>query len=535
MPGWFEQFQGDLARLWGQFSASQRWLVGGIAAALLLGLVAVSLAIYIAPGGEFLAGNLDNEEMAQISEYLDREGVKYEIRDDEIYVSGDRRRILGQYARTANEKKLGGWSILKEYNWSQTSAQFSETRLRALEEELEITIEKGWDSVSWARVQLTERREGLFESTTTKPTASVKIGASGGNLDPEQVKGVQWLVANSLPGLRPQDVVVTDQSLRPLAGYIEQTASELLTDEKRKAEELERQKRVKACAAILDPWVGPSNYTIAADVKVDYDRKAIKEKFVDGENAFVKTRRTEEVEEKTEKLEGVPGTPSNNPDDTIASGQGGGGGNETSMTQETKEEESEPRLVRETSTEVAPGDIEMQQISIVVNHALAEGEGEKSYQPRSAEDMKLLEQALMTAVAHVRDNTSYYFTLTQAPFDRSLAVEAESDAQWRSVRQNAESGAFVLAALLSLVVFFFILRRVFSMKPEYEETTFEHKVETSAGNAYGLSEFGLRQIGEDANLPPEEQKSKMIKDQVSAYAKGNSEGAATILKNWLAE
>lgn len=538
MPDWLMKLQGDIARVWAQLSASQKWMVGGGAGVVFAGLLAITVAVYFLPSGELLYGGLDASSMGEVTSFLDQKGEKYTIRNGGVYVSGDQYKLRSEFSIANRQKTLGGFGILKEYSWSRTGAEFKEIRLRALEEELATTIEKGSDTIDWARVQLTERDTRLFPSDETKPTASVKVNTRGRSLETESVQGIQWTVAHALPGLKPADVIVTDENSRVLPGFMEKSESELLTSEQRKMEEALRDRRIRACTAILDPVVGGSaNYTVVAEVKVNYDKKAIKEKFVDAENPFEKRRRTEEVSDKNTETGGIPGTPSNNPDDSIGQGQGSSSGTNSEMTQETSEIDNEPRLVRETSTEVAPGEIEQQWVSIAVNYVPKVENGEKTFVARTPEQMAELEKSLKAAAAHIESSTKYTFILTQVPFDRSAVDVAETEARWATIRENLESAAFLFAAILSIIVFFFFLKKIFTITAAEEEAAMAEELVPAGPRPpeMGLRDFGLRAIGEVESLPPEEQKSRMIREEIETYAKGNPEEFVGILRNWLAE
>ncbi len=538
MPDWLTRLQGDIARLWTQLSSSQKWMVGGFSGVLIALLLAVSVVVYFLPSGELLYGGLNDSSLGEVTRFLDQKGERYTVRDGGVYVSGDQYKLRQEFSVANRQKTLGGFNVLKEYSWSRTGAEFKELRLRALEEELATTIEKGSDVIDWARVQLTERDTRLFPSDETKPTAAVKVNTRGGSLSTESVQGIQWTVAHALPGLKPADVVVTDENSRVLPGFVEKSESELITSEQRNAEKILRDRRIAACAAILDPIVGGgANYTIAAEVKVNYDKKAIKEKFIDAENPFERRRKTEEISDKDTQTGGIPGTPSNNPDDRMAQGRSSSNGNNSEMTQETSEIDNEPRITRETSTQVAPGEIERQWVSIAVNYIPKIENGERTYVPRTPEQMAELEKSLKVAAAHIDSNTKYTFILTQAPFDRSAVELAESEAQWSTIRENVESAAFLFAAIFSIILFFIFLRKIFTVTAAEEEAAMAEEAVTIGPRApdMGLRDFGLRAIGEVESLPPEEQKSRMIREEIETYAKGNPEEFVGILRNWLAE
>ena len=538
MPEWLSKLKGDVSRVWTQLSASQKWLVGGVGGVLIGGLIAVSIAIYFLPSGELLYGDLDETGIGEVTNFLDQKGEKYSIRNRGVYVSGDQYKLRAEFSIANRQKTLGGFGILKEYSWSRTGAEFKEIRLRALQEEIENTIERGSEVIDWARVQLTERDTRLFPSDETKPTASVKVNTRGRSLEKESVQGIQWMVAHALPGLKPGDVIVTDENNRVLSGFKEKSEREVITTEQRTTEDLLRDRRIRACTAILDPVVGgTSNYTIAAEVKVNYDKKEIKEKFVDSENPFEKRKKTEEIKDTDTEKGGIPGTPTNNPDDTLGQGKENTSGTNSEMTQETSEVDNEPRMTRETNTEIAPGEIEAQWVSIAVNYIPKVENGVKTYVQRTPEQMTELEKSLKTAAAHIDGSTRYNFILTQVPFDRSMVDVAESEARWSSVKENLESGAFLLAAILSIAVFFFFLKKIFTITAAEEQAAMVEEAVVTGPHPKekGLMDFGLRAIGEVENLPPEEQKSRMIREEIETYAKGNPEEFVGILRNWLAE
>lgn len=535
MPDWFSRLGGDLGRVWEQLSAAQKWLVGGITGALIAGLVGVAISVYFVPSGQLLFTDLTESEIREAVRFLKGNGVRYSVRDSDIYVYEDRDKVLMDYSIAHSDKPLGGRRYLKEFSLSRTNAEFNELRMRALEEELADTIQARSDLVDWARVHITEGKEGLFRSTDKKPTASVKVGVVAKELPPEVVMGIQSVVASAVPSLKPADVVVTDQNSRILAGFVELTEDEQLSTEKQKAEVREREKRLQAVNEILTPWVGEGNFRVSAIVKLNFDRKEIKETFRDSNSPFLVEQESEETNEESKESGGIPGTPSNNPDDKQIQGEASKG-QATTNTSESQRRKYEPGTLRETHTEVALGKLEEQWISIVVNQIPSDEGGKRTYQARTEQEMTEMANLLKPAVAHIEDG-SHHFVLTQAPFDISVAVRAEETVRTRAIRQNVESAAFLIAALFSIIVFLYFLRKVFTAPtPEREpEPELEEERPMEVLHQLGLRELGLKTIGDVAGLSPEEQKIRMIREQIESYAKGDASKFAGILKNWLAE
>ncbi|MCA9436007.1 MAG: flagellar M-ring protein FliF, partial [Candidatus Omnitrophica bacterium] len=392
MPSWLERLFEDIRNLWQKLPTSQKWLVGGVSAALLLLLVGVSMTTFVIPSSDYFMGDLSASQMSEATKFLDENNVTYDIGEDSssIYVYGDADKLKYEYAAAKATKTLGGNRVLLGPNWSQTKEQFDELRLRALEEELAQTIEKG-GNIEWARVHLTRRQRALFPSGDTKATASVSIKSkSGGDISRNEVEGIQWLVANSLPGLEPVNVKVIGDRNQPLEGFAETSESEQVANEQRKAEKALEEKKNAMIARILDPVVGgPQNYTSSVILELDYDKLEIEETFVDTESPLAVKVRTEESSEETNQTGGVPGTESNNPADRL--GQNVGTGTESQSSEELSEKEYRPRLERKQSRVVAPGAILSQHVSVVINEREVYEDGEVKYEARTPEQLAKLE------------------------------------------------------------------------------------------------------------------------------------------------
>jgi flagellar M-ring protein FliF len=529
MPEWLNRLKDDLTRLWRNMSMAQRWMFGGVSAALIIALIGIVVVIFLIPQEELLYAGLSESQVSRVTRFLEEQKAEYRIDNSNVYVSGNREKLRADFSyANRNQKTLGGYKVLLGPNWSQTSEQFNETRLRALQEELEITIEQGSEQVEWARVQLTPSNKALFNRDKTKPAASVKVGTQGMGMQSDQVEGIQWLVASSLEGMEPGDVRVVDENNRMLRGNVPSGDRERLSMEQREREVQKQNEIMTAAAAILDPPLGgSSNYTVAAVVELNYDKKEIKETFIDGQEPFLKRKETEETSDEDVSPANVPGTPTNNPDDTL--GQGAQSTSTTTSTSEKSEIENEPRTRRETKTEVAPGDVTRQSVSILINYPPGPTGEEKK--PWPDDFVKSLQGSLEAAVGHIDSSTRYSFILNQVPFDTSSAESAATQIRWDEIRKNVESGFFLLIALASTLAFFYLLKRVFSAP--YEEEELEEVVEVAAKST--LDDFGLRDLSRAEDLTEDEKKSKMLREQVETYARHNPEQVAQILRNWMVE
>jgi flagellar M-ring protein FliF len=533
MPEWFERLVSDITGVWEKSSTAYRWMLGGVTTALLAGLIGITMALYVFPSGELLATGLGPSELARYVRFLDENGTRYDIRENgtSIYVYDNAPKIKGQYAFSGEAKPLGGYGHLLGTNWGKTKDEFKETSLRAHSEELESSIVQGSDRIEFAEVFLTQGAEGLFKSSGTKPTASVKIGTGGMGVERRHVQGIQWLVANAMPGLLPEDVKVIDESNEVLAGYEKKSETELVTSERRSAELALEEKLEKKLGTILDPLVGGvGNRSIAVVVKLDWDKKQIREKIIDTNEPLEAWVKTEEIEEKNQPVGGIPGTPSNNAGDTLTATPGSG--QVSSLMQNSSEITSEPRRTVESTTEVAPGAILSQQVTVTINEKqLADG-SEIRFEPRSAEEIEAIGEQLRVAVGHIENSTKYSFSFREVPFDTSARQIALGEARREKIIQNVESGVFLFFAVVLIGVFFIFLKKVFSIKGEEIEE--EEEMEPISAEET-LAELGLRALGDEEGLSTEAKKSRMIREQVEVFTREHPEFASDIVKSWLSE
>ena len=144
---------------------------------------------------------------------------------------------------------------------------------RALQGELTRTI-LSLSEVRDARVLLALPEKGLFKQASSRSTASVTLSLKAGQrLRPEQVSGIQRLVAAAVPGVLAQDVTIVDQSGVALtrsavdAGEPDATASARL-DLKQDTENYLSRK----ATAVLDRALGPGAATTSVDVTLNMDR-----------------------------------------------------------------------------------------------------------------------------------------------------------------------------------------------------------------------------------------------------------------------
>lgn len=236
-----------------------------------------------------------------------------------------------------------GFEVFKDSDFGVTEFAQRVNYQRALQGELERTIGSIPD-VQAARVHLTLRRAGMFESQDSPSKASVSLTLrAGSKLESKQVAGIQRLVASAVDGLSPDAVVVLGDGGAALSGSMGMAGDS--TEEQARMEARLRQ-RVES---LLREALGESaSFAVSVNVQLNYDRiKQVKDRLLsqgnDGNGLLVR--------QKTSNTHAAPGQ-----DGESSRGNASSGESETEYAHGREQEE----------IEVAPGQIHRITLGILV-------------------------------------------------------------------------------------------------------------------------------------------------------------------------
>ncbi|VVE90693.1 flagellar basal-body MS-ring/collar protein FliF [Pandoraea bronchicola] len=162
-----------------------------------------------------LFSNLSSEDMGVMVAELDRMKVPYRIADDGHTLLVDKDAVLRTRIKLM-AKPLAlhgavGFELFNNADFGMTEFAQKVNFQRALQGEITRTI-MSLDEIESARVHLATPEEGLFKRPDAHGKASVTLSLRQGRaLSPEQVTGIQRLVAAAVPGVSAQDVTIIDQ------------------------------------------------------------------------------------------------------------------------------------------------------------------------------------------------------------------------------------------------------------------------------------------------------------------------------------
>jgi len=525
-----------IGRFLKRYSIGQRILIVTVFIGILSSIIA--LVVWAnRPEYSVLYTDMDPSVAGKIVSELRDMKVKYQLKSGgkTILVPSDK--VAELRLKFAEEGysgiKVTGYEIFDNAKVGMTTFMQRLNMRRALEGELMKTINQ-FPEVKSCRVHLVLPEERLFEERK-KGSASVVLYLQPGRyLTEDQVRGIAALVANSVEGIEPEDVVVVDSEGNILSRAPEEEkalGSVGSQWEIKHSIENRLQRKVKE---IVESVVGRNNAVVKVAVDLSFDRIERTVEKYDPDNVVVVSEETH-----TENL--VSADTSN----------------------KTNEQHTRENVVTNYELGKAiehyvgePSRVKKISVAVLVNgtyRTVKDGRGRetKQYVPRSNRELEQIAALVKSAIGY--DETRGDIVEVQnLKFDET-AVEAEKQYFVREERKNLivnilNKGLIVVA----LVALFFILRSLLKTTTTALVALpgeVELKAELPAGapaEAEKLppgekekAEIAVEELEEKymAKLSPEAQAKLRAKDkmtqEVIRFAKSNPEAAAQLIKSMI--
>jgi len=524
----------------------------GVAAGVAAVLVAVMLRMGQAPDA-LLYSNLDLREAGEITAALDQAGIKYSSQGDgsTLMVNRDevgtaRMLLAGQGLVTSGSV---GYELFDNQSvLGQTEFQQQLNEQRALQGELSRTI-MSMRGITAARVHITMPRREMFTTAAGEPTAAVLVGLGGRDLSGDQVRAIRNLVASSVPNLKPDRVTVADENNRTLAAGNEggefTTASAL---EAKNTTEAQLQGRIKD---IVEGVVGVGAARVQVTADIDRSRSTTQEQKFDPDGQVVRSTSTNgsQSSDTTGQPDGGV-TAANNIPGGAAPNITPQGSNSAENTETTNYEISSTT----TTTTREPGEVRKLAVAVAVDGTwtpAADGNGEPTYAPRSAEEIAQI-RSLVAAAVGIDETRGDKIEVVNVRFNRDAGLQGDmagASSMFDFSKNDIMRGVELLVLLITgLLLIFFVLR------PLLKTATGGANVPALIGAAgVPVTQLQTTVIGPDgqpqlAQLPPPsemEQKIDIarIEGQVKAssvkkvadFVQSHPDEAAGILRTWVAE
>ncbi|MDX6715817.1 MAG: flagellar M-ring protein FliF, partial [Baekduia sp.] len=186
-------------------------------AACALGFLAAALLIVKmagAPSYTTVMTGVDPAKTAQITSALTAAGVPFALQNGGTAVAVQKgKETAANVALATKGLNTGttqpGFEILDKQKLGASSQQQQIAYQRGLEGTIANTIGQ-IQGGGGAQVHLTLAQDNLFANESRAATAAVLLPQDSSSLDPSSVRGIANLVASSVPGLKAQQVTITD-------------------------------------------------------------------------------------------------------------------------------------------------------------------------------------------------------------------------------------------------------------------------------------------------------------------------------------
>ncbi|MBK7293245.1 MAG: flagellar M-ring protein FliF [Holophagaceae bacterium] len=541
-------------------SATQRVMVFAISMTVLLALAGLGIWAGQETKG-VLVSNVSSQEASSIVAQLDKMQVPYEL-------SGDQRTILVPESKVGPLRlKFAGDGLLtgdklgfeKLENAGLGTTDFSQKVIhrRAMEAQLAQTI-KGLQQVAEATVHITPPNDSPFLTDKEDAKASVLLKLRGTRILPdENTQAIVNLVAASVEGLKPEQVVVIDQFSRILS----RTGRDPMvgaSDAQKKVAREEEDHLVRRVTDLLEPVVGIGKVRATAHVELDFDKVKINSETFDPQGQV--ERSIQQKDEKVQKRDagaGLPGTASN-----VAPATGGASANVTENS-EKKETTTNFEITKTVSaTDKATGTVKRVTLAVIVDHMSAwdkdaKGEPVQKFTARSADELKKIRDQVSAAVG-IQPKRGDELTVENMAF-ATLQVNPKEEAEAKKqfwVDLGLKALPYVAWGVVGFIVFFMLflpmLRRMSAAinRPTPLRVASADGGEASmAGSGGGSSRKPVQvksmseieaeieaELNADAAFSaPEARRRELIKKRLQDSSNEDPETMASLVRSWLLE
>lgn len=507
--------------VWEKTNRTQKIFIGAAAGAAVV-LIAVLVIWATTPDYGPLFTQLDEQSAGQITAKLKEMKIPYKLEDNGRTILVPRKNIDELRVTLASQGLptggVVGFETFDEPKFGESETERQARYLRALQGELTRTIES-IPEVDKARVHIVLPEPSIFEEKQKEATAAVWLQLKPGKkLQPEQVEGLVRLVANSVEGLKPQNVTILDTNGNILTDKYVQDEESMqvrnLTELQQKYRQSFEEEMEQSIQSMLDRILGQGKSVVRVRAELDFDKVEINQVEHGKKKVVISEQKTSEISQGTGGAQGPVGTPGN-----VAGGitnqfpQGGG----TTSSEKTSVIRNYEPDRREEKRQVSPGGIKKLSVAVVVD-------GEISNEMQQA-----IEDTVRNA-AGIDPDRGDQISVVAIPFNTKYLDEVKAAMAREEQRQRLLTyGGIALGVLAAAGILIYILR-----SRKKEEGVVEEEL-LPVQELAAVEEFMPTEETPTQKLSSEEKEKLMRKEQVEKLARQNPADVAQLLKTWLME
>lgn len=499
-------------KLWSGFSplgpGKKTAIIGVLAATVAL----IALLVYLTAQVEYrvLFSNLSNEDAATIVSRLGEKKIPYRISPSGGAISVPEEKVseLRMEMAAAGLPQGGGvgFEIFDQKTLGATEFEQQLNYRRALQGELARTI-NGLEEIQSSRVHIALPKESLFTDRQKKPTASVTLRLKPGRtLRPGQIDGIVHLVASSIEGMNPEDVMVVDArgtilSARQNDGKLSKMTAQQIDFQRNMEKDL-----AGRIQSMLENVVGQGKAAVRVSAELDFRIMEKTEESYDPEAQVVRsTQRNSEKENAVSPAGAVSETPKKEKLDEIVNYE----------------------INKVVSKTVMPvGETKKLSIAVLVDGKYRKNDkNEEEYQALSKTEIEALED-LVRKSAGFNAQRGDQVVVTNMPFRKAVEEEAPQATLQETVETFSPVlkylGIFALVALLALFVLRPLLRSVMNAAPP-----------SSLAQASLPAGAALEAYDRQSGRSPASERPMTETEITGEMARTDAKQFADILRNWI--
>lgn len=445
----------------------------------------VTAIIYVSkmatqPDYSVLYSDLSPADSGAVIEKLKELKANYKIDGNTVSVSPvDRVHELRMTLAADGLPKTGsvGFELFDGANFATTTMGELVKKQRALQGELERTI-MSLASVASARVHISQPEKSIFAKTAQEPSASVLLKLrAGAELDKKQVRGITNFVANSVEGLKAENVAIIDVYGNPLTAK-DQDGEELGADASRLQYTREVEKSyAQRIETMLAKVLGPGKVVARVTADLDFSSSEREEESYDPGGQVTRSERTIEEGVGSTQRGGVPGVQANLSNDPALLSPPEKGSDRSTRREAVKNFEVSRAVVKSSQ---AKGKLLRLSAAVLVDGKYEEAaaaagadvkeRGEKVFKPLSPEMIAQVEGVVKSAIGYdsARGDVVTVENIPFVPADESLAVELDKADQINRLYRFGSMGIPVLALLLFAFIVVRPMMKFLTTSPEQE-------------------------------------------------------------------
>jgi len=516
----------ERAMLYWQGLHPQQRVYFGIGLAVTVAAVVFFVKMIATPDYKPLMTGMEAADAQSVGAQLAAKKIPYIVSPDGTSVSVPADQIDAARLEVASHDSphsgRTGFEIFDKVSWGQTEFDEKVNYQRALEGELERTIQT-MSSVKSARVHLVMATDSVFVDRERGAKASVTLRLRRGSLSRDDISAISRLVAGAVDELKPTDVVIVDADSNRSLGQSNSSSD---------GSDGIEQELTRRLISTLSPVVGADR--IHASVNVEYETgssEESQEKYDPAVSATLSMQHSEEGSGPGAAAGGVPGATSNVP------------GAKASVPKNIAKESSQYSMTdnnaygvnRTTRHVIEPaGSIRRITAAVLLDDAIerrqVNGKWIESYHKRQPEELQHISELAQAAIGF-NSTRGDVISVQNLTFDRAEAEDLPPTTLLDQARKGLSdySSEVRYAALLALFLLVYqlmirpIQKRVLAT-PNPLQAQIRAPVHTEP-EAAAMLESSSSLV----------QRNLLLKKQLAEFVKSEPESSTTAVRAWLRE